>query len=103
MTVSPSVDYVAMGERIRLRRQALGVTQGQLAKMMRVSGSYVGQLERAEKIPSVETLTRICTCMDMSLDDLVMGIRQPCDKAHCAMYTELRALLERYSSPASRT
>jgi len=103
MTVYPGVDYAALGERIRLRRQALGMTQGQLAKRMRVSGSYVGQLERAEKVPSVETLTRICACMDMSLDDLVLGIRQQCDKAHCAMYTELRALLERYSSQFSRT
>ena len=62
-----------------------------------VSGAFVGHLERAEKIPSVETLMRLCIGMDMSMDYLVMGVRRECERTRCALYEELRELLDRYT------
>ena len=92
------VDYVAMGERIKARRQEMGLTQGELAKLVHVSGSFVGHLERAEKIASVETLARICGCMNISMDYLVMGVKRECDRENCALYLELRKVLHQYTA-----
>ena len=97
MTVYPGVDYAAIGERLRSRRLEMGLTQAQLGRLAGVSGSFVGHLERAEKIPSVETLMRLCIGMDMSMDYLVMGVRRECERTRCALYEELRELLDRYT------
>ena len=91
------IQFAAIGERIRSRRLEMGLTQAQLGRLVDVSGSFVGHLERAEKIPSVETLMRLCIGMDMSMDYLVMGVRRECERTHCALYEELRALLDRYT------
>ena len=91
------IQYASIGERIRSRRLEMGLTQAQLGRLAGVSGSFVGHLERAEKIPSVETLMRLCVCMDMSMDYLVMGVRRECERTRCALYVELRALLDRYT------
>ena len=92
------VDYVAMGERIKARRQELGLTQGELAKLIHVSGSFVGHLERAEKIASVGMLARLCSCMNISMDYLVMGVKRECDRENCALYLELRNVLHQYTA-----
>ena len=91
------IQYAAIGERIRSRRLEMGLTQAQLGRLADVSGSFVGHLERAEKIPSVETLMQLCIGMDMSMDYLVMGVRRECERTRCALYVELRELLDRYT------
>ncbi len=91
------IQYAAIGARIRSRRLEMGLTQAQLGRLAGVSGSFVGHLERAEKIPSVETLMRLCIGMDMSMDYLVMGVRRECERTRCALYEELRELLDRYT------
>ena len=75
----------------------MGLTQARLGRLAGVSGAFVGHLERAEKIPSVETLMRLCVCMNMSMDYLVMGVRRECERTRCALYVELRELLDRYT------
>lgn len=91
------IQYAAIGARIRSRRLEMGMTQARLGRLAGVSGAFVGHLERAEKIPSVETLMRLCVCMDMSMDYLVMGVRRECERTRCALYEELRELLDRYT------
>ena len=89
--------YAAIGARIRSKRLEMGLTQARLGRLAGVSGAFVGHLERAEKIPSVETLMRLCVCMNMSMDYLVMGVRRECERTRCALYVELRELLDRYT------
>lgn len=96
------VDYAAIGRRIRARRTALGLTQGALAARVGVSASFVGHLERAEKIPSIETLARLCACLSVSMDALVLGRQQACDRENCALYGDLRRLLAAYSASSPR-
>ena len=92
------VQYAAMGRRIRQRRRELRLTQERLAEMASVSSAFVGQLERGEKIPSVETLARLCTCLGVDMDYLVFGMRQACDRERCALFEALRDLVEAHTS-----
>ena len=92
-----ALDYRIIGKRIKERREALELTQRELADLVGVSPSFIGHLERAEKIPSVETLAKLCAAVDMSMDYLVMGVRRECERTRCALYEELRELLDRYT------
>lgn len=91
------VRYDEMGERIRNRRRELGMTQGMLAEAAEISISFVGHIERALKIPSIETLARICSCMDASMDYIVYGRKQACDRERCPVYRDIQAVLDAYS------
>lgn len=97
MTEGMKVQYDEIGMRIRSRRLELRLTQENLAERMGISSSFVGHLERGEKIPSVATLARCCIVMDMNLDYLVLGRKQACDKETCALYDDLRKLMSAYS------
>lgn len=91
------IDYIAMGQRIRARRRELGLTQEQLAERVDISPSFVGHLERGEKIPSVDTLARLCACLHISMDELALGRKCACDRESCALYEDLKGLMGRYS------
>lgn len=92
-----AIDYFAMGQRIRARRRELGLTQEKLAERVDISPSFVGHLERGEKIPSLDTVARLCSCLDASMDDLALGRRQTCDKEKCELYEELKNLMNAFS------
>lgn len=91
------LQYDAIGLRIRARRLALRLTQEKLAERVDISTSFVGHLERGEKIPSVDTLARLCAALDLSLDYLVLGQKQDCNRENCALYADLCDLLATYS------
>ena len=90
------IEYTSIGRRIRECRQALGMTQSQLAKRIGVTGSFVGHIERAEKVPSLETVARLSAELGVTMDWLVFGIRQRCDAGPCALYAELDAIMRNY-------
>ncbi len=69
-----NIDYKAMGQRIRLRRKELGLTQEQLAEKTEISPSHVGEIERGTSICSLAVLVNIATVLDLNLDTLVKGI-----------------------------
>lgn len=93
------VNYKAMGRRLRARRQALKLTQEKLAERVGISTSFVGHLERAEKIPSLATIADLCAALDISMDFLVLGKRNTrCDQVQCALYEEIRSVLNTYGA-----
>ncbi len=92
------VQYPAIGRRLRARRRELGLTQEALAELVDISSSFVGHIERAEKIPSVETLARLSLCLRVSMDYLIMGRKQICDKERCPLFEDLQGILAAYSS-----
>ena len=90
--------YIEMGRRVRMRREALHLTQEELAEKARISTSFVGHIERMEKMASLDTMARLSVVLGVSLDYLVFGTRAvTCDRKHCAMYGDLRALMEAYN------
>ncbi len=56
-----------VGERIKFFREKRKMTQNALANQAGVSPTYIYQLERGEKSPTVEYLSHICWGLDISL------------------------------------
>ena len=95
--MAKSVEYERMGERLRARRRALGMTQEMLAECADISTSFIGHLERAEKIPSLDTVAALCTALDISMDELALGRKNTrCDRKDCPLYEAILELMEDY-------
>src|SRR5579864_4704654 len=61
-----------LGERVRKRRRALGLTAKALAKAAGVSTSYISQVERGhQKDPSLPALRRLAEALSMDLHALL--------------------------------
>ena len=66
-------DYPEVGERLRARRRARGLSLRALAEKLGVSPSLISQIERGKARPSVSTLFAIVTELDASLDELLFN------------------------------
>lgn len=60
---------IKLGGKIRELRRSLGISQEELAFKAKISTTYLGQLERNEKSPTVETLNKISKALDIGLGD----------------------------------
>ncbi len=56
---------VAVGEALRARRQASGVSQEQLALLAELDRAYVGGVERGEHNLTLMSLGRLCEALDV--------------------------------------
>ena len=88
------LDYREMGRRIRTRRREMGITQEELAGKAGISTSFIGHIERGEKIASVETLAALSESMDMDLNYMILGICRSDDIKRIKV--EIQSILERY-------
>ena len=61
----------SFGNAIRDARKTQGLTQEQLAERAGLSLNYVGNLERGEKMASLETVVRVAEAMHMSGAELL--------------------------------
>ena len=91
-----SIDFASLGKRVWQRRQELELTQGELAKRVGVTTSFIGHIERAEKVPSLETVVKLSLELDMTLDQLILGRKGNCEGKACPLFGELAALLADY-------
>lgn len=60
-----------IGENIRLTRKSKGLSQEQLALRAEINASYMGQVERGEKNPTIEVLGKIAAALNTTLEQLV--------------------------------
>ena len=65
------IDYVEVGKRIRDYRIKNGITQEQLAFDIETSASYLSNIERAIKKPSLQKLAQIADVLGISVEDLI--------------------------------
>ena len=65
------MNYKFLGEQIRKQRKIKKYTLEQLAEMLDVSTTFIGQIERAKGIPSLETLVKIANALEVSVDSLL--------------------------------
>lgn len=56
----PDDQKQAVGRILRRKREALGISQEELAARSEVDRSYISILERGLKSPTIETLEKIC-------------------------------------------
>lgn len=62
-----------LGERIQAAREAKGKSQVTLAAAAGISPSYLAELEKDEREPSLSTAARLARALEMSLDQLAAG------------------------------
>lgn len=92
------MNLVEMGKRIRQRRLEMALTQEKLAEKADISTSFVGHIERGEKVASLETMSRLCECLNGSLDWMVFGKREiRCNRQNCEIINELKQLMDAHS------
>lgn len=60
-----------MGERIRKRRESLGIQSNDLAKQVGVTSSLISQIERAKAFPSILTLKKIADSLQTTVGELI--------------------------------
>ena len=75
-----------------------GLTQERLAEMADLSSSFIGHIERAEKLPAINTVAKLSRCLNISLDYLIYGTVSSCDKEHCQLYEDLIGFVDSHSS-----
>lgn len=66
--------FVHLKDRLREIRQKHGATLLQVAEAVKLSVSYLSDLERGRAKPSLDTLGRLAAYYEMSVADLVSGI-----------------------------
>ena len=65
------IDLKGLGSRIRKRRKQLGLTQAALAEMTDVTTNYIGHIERAERVLSLQTLLSLCYALEVNVNTLL--------------------------------
>lgn len=67
-------DPYAVGERIQSLRKECELTQDQLAIDLNISDRYMRNLERGERVPSIDLFVELRERFGASLDYIVLGI-----------------------------
>ena len=67
------LDYQQIGQRIAVRRRALGLRQTQVCERCDINSNYLSNIERARSIPSLEVFMRICAALDATPDEFLVG------------------------------
>ena len=68
-------EYTELGLRVRNLRMSRKWTQAELAEYAGLSPSYLAEVERGGRNPSMETILNIAAALDVSAGYLVDGIR----------------------------
>ncbi|MBQ8508786.1 MAG: helix-turn-helix transcriptional regulator [Clostridia bacterium] len=68
-----SINYTAIGERIRDKRTAIGLTQARLVELSGIEPSNISHIERGATKVSLPTLIAIANALDATLDELAYG------------------------------
>lgn len=61
---------MSIGENIKIKRCECGLTQWELANRIGISRNYISDLENDRYIPSVKTLSKIASALQMDLNFL---------------------------------
>ncbi|HEV3344353.1 MAG TPA: helix-turn-helix transcriptional regulator [Pirellulales bacterium] len=73
--ISPATQ--AFGERVRTRREALGLSQEALAARSGVHWTFLGQVERGRRNLNLHNLLKIAAGLGVDPGELVQGLRPP--------------------------
>jgi transcriptional regulator with XRE-family HTH domain len=83
-----------IGSRIRQLRKQRKLTQEELGEQTGVNYSYIGQIERGDKTPSLKTLIKIAEGLDVTLGYLIQETPPTYhDKHDNALHNELLRLV----------
>ena len=93
------MDYTALGKRIRDERLMQRLTLEKLAERTDKSINFIGQIERGEGKPSLETLVDIANALGVTVDSLLADNIKDSDNS---IDKEVSALLHNMSDTGKR-
>jgi transcriptional regulator with XRE-family HTH domain len=64
---------MSLGQRIKKRRQAMELTQQQLAGVLGLTAQHISAIEQDKRSPSIPSLARIAEELGVTVDYLVTG------------------------------
>ena len=64
---------MTFGKRMRKRRESLGLTQEELAKMLNVTSQHISAIEQDKRAPSLDFLAKLAEELGVSADYLISG------------------------------
>jgi len=64
---------MSLGQRLKHRREALKITQRQLAESLDVTPQHISAIEQDKRIPSLPFLTKLAEELGITIDHLVAG------------------------------
>lgn len=69
--------YITLGNRIRLRRKELGLSQNKLAESIDISNNHMSAIENGRERPSLEKFIALCDLLRTTPDFLLSGSIHP--------------------------
>lgn len=64
---------IEIGQRLRSRRQELGLTREKMSELANIGSGYYGQLEVGTSQMSIDTLIKLSQSMHLSMDYIICG------------------------------
>jgi len=64
---------MTLGQRIRMRRETLKLTQQELAKALGLTPQHISAIEQEKRSPSLPALAKLATELGVTVDYLVVG------------------------------
>ena len=71
MTAEDKNIVTRFAQNMKASREAKGISQEKLAEYAKLHRTYIGSVERAEKIPSLVTIVKICKALNVDITDLI--------------------------------
>lgn len=75
----PTLDPRIVGEVISEFRKKKGISQEVLSGLADIGRTHLSAIERGERKPTLETLYRISTAMDIKMSDIIIEIEKHLD------------------------
>ena len=88
------INYISLGKRIRQARNKKGMTQEKLGEVCALSTAHIGHIERGTRIPPLDTVFRISTELNVSIDWLLLDSETEVDNVFRTISTELEGKSE---------
>ena len=83
------------GKQLRCYRKHLNLSADKAAELIGISTSYIGLLERGDRMPSLPLLLKVCKFFDVTIEEF---LRDEKDKANATRNTEELELLIFFNS-----
>jgi len=83
------LDYIALGTAIRKKRNERGWKIATLADKVGVSEDFIGKIERATDIPSLQTVVSIANALEVGVDALLRDDLDVVDVSLCKEVNDL--------------
>ncbi len=72
----PMLDPIKVGKVIAFFRQQKGMSQEVLSGLADIGRSHLSAIERGERKPTLETLYRICSALDIKMSTVIMKLEE---------------------------